>query len=174
MSKNAGTLYCYNHPATATSLRCNRCNRPICAKCAVRTPTGYRCRSCVRQQQDIFFNATPVDYAVAIVVSLVVGYIGQKVVPQLGFFIIFIGPAIGGIAGEVIFRLSRKRRGRYIWAVAVGALAIGALLAVLPRIQALMAISAFAGGVGITSFLWDVVYFVLAAAGVVARLRLWR
>ena len=39
---NAPT-YCANHPGVETSLRCNKCGKPICAKCAVRTPTGYRC-----------------------------------------------------------------------------------------------------------------------------------
>ncbi len=34
------TLYCYVHPNRPTSLRCNRCNRPICADCAILTPTG--------------------------------------------------------------------------------------------------------------------------------------
>ena len=34
------TLYCYVHPNRETALRCNHCNRPICADCAIRTPTG--------------------------------------------------------------------------------------------------------------------------------------
>ncbi len=42
--------YCANHPGVETSLRCNKCGKPICAKCAVRTPTGYRCKECVRGQ----------------------------------------------------------------------------------------------------------------------------
>jgi hypothetical protein len=41
-------LHCYVHPNRETSLRCNNCDRPICAACAIRTPTGYRCRECVR------------------------------------------------------------------------------------------------------------------------------
>ena len=32
------TLYCYIHPNRPTSLRCNRCERPICAEDAVLTP----------------------------------------------------------------------------------------------------------------------------------------
>ena len=48
------TLYCYVHPTRETSLRCNNCDRPICAACAVRTPTGYRCRECVKRQQKVF------------------------------------------------------------------------------------------------------------------------
>lgn len=170
------TLYCFYHPNTPTTLRCNRCDRPICTKDAVRTPTGYRCRACVRQQQDIFFNATPVDYVIAAAVALAVGYIGQLIVPRLGFFIIFIGPLVGGIAGEVIWRLSRKRRGRYVWLAAVGALTLGALVAIWPRLQfAFFADpTGDAGGLGFINLLWNVVYFVLAAGGVIARLRLWR
>ena len=44
-------MYCYNHPQRETVLRCNRCERPMCTSCAVLTPTGYRCKECVRGQQ---------------------------------------------------------------------------------------------------------------------------
>src|SRR3972149_4976134 len=50
-------LTCANHPTRETSLRCKRCNKPICASCAVLTPVGYRCRECVREQQAIFDTA---------------------------------------------------------------------------------------------------------------------
>ena len=40
VTANTDTLYCANHPTIATSLRCNRCNKPICHKCAVLTPVG--------------------------------------------------------------------------------------------------------------------------------------
>ena len=33
--------FCANHPTTATQLRCNRCGKAICSKCAVR---GHRAR----------------------------------------------------------------------------------------------------------------------------------
>ena len=69
------TLYCYIHPNRETSLRCNQCNRPICASCAVRTPTGYRCKECVKGQQKIFDTAEWYDYifgfAMAGVLSLI-------------------------------------------------------------------------------------------------------
>src|SRR5688572_1664775 len=35
------TLYCVNHPDTETLLRWNRCERPICLRCAVLTDVGY-------------------------------------------------------------------------------------------------------------------------------------
>ena len=169
--------YCFYHPNTPTTLRCNRCGKPICARDAVRTPVGYRCKSCVRQQQDIFFNATPIDYVITALVALPVGYLGQRIVPQLGWFLIFLAPLIGGIAGEVVWRLSRKRRGRYTWLVAVAALGVGALAVLWPQLQFLLRAGGAGGdviGAGIGNLLWHVVYFGLAAAGVVARLRVWR
>src|SRR5215213_1946552 len=68
----APVLYCANHPNVETLLRCNKCNKPICMKCAVKTPVGYRCRECVRQQQNIYFNAESWDYPIAFVVSFLV------------------------------------------------------------------------------------------------------
>src|SRR6266700_3112765 len=65
------TLYCANHPTVATSLRCNKCNKPICHKCAVLTPVGYRCRECVRGQQQVF--ETVVWYAFGLAALLLGG-----------------------------------------------------------------------------------------------------
>ena len=36
------SLTCANHPDRETLLRCNKCGKPICISCAVRTPVGYR------------------------------------------------------------------------------------------------------------------------------------
>jgi hypothetical protein len=162
-------VYCFYHPNTPTALRCNRCGKPICAKDAVRTPVGYRCRDCVRQQQAVFFTAMPIDYVIAALVSLPIGYLAQRFVPQIGFFVILIGPAIGGLVGEVIWRASRKRRGRYTWIAALASLSVGALMSVLPKLQFVLA---FGGGA--IGLLWDLVFFALMAGAVVARLRIWR
>jgi membrane associated rhomboid family serine protease len=47
--------YCYRHPQVETSLRCNRCNKPICLKCAQRTPVGFRCVECVLEIEDKYY-----------------------------------------------------------------------------------------------------------------------
>ncbi|MGC9334733.1 MAG: B-box zinc finger protein, partial [Anaerolineae bacterium] len=57
-----GVLYCANHPNVETLLRCNRCGKPICTRCAVSTPVGYRCRECVGQQQSSFYPGGTLDY----------------------------------------------------------------------------------------------------------------
>ena len=60
---------CYRHPDVETSLRCNRCGKPICTKCAELTPVGYRCPDCVRQQQDKFYTGGNLDYVIAVLVA---------------------------------------------------------------------------------------------------------
>lgn len=39
-------LFCYKHKREKTSLRCGRCERPICHRCVVLGPAGPRCREC--------------------------------------------------------------------------------------------------------------------------------
>ncbi|HEX3051121.1 MAG TPA: B-box zinc finger protein [Aggregatilineaceae bacterium] len=110
-----GLTYCTVHPTVATNLHCNRCGRPMCTKCAVRTPVGYRCRDCVRQQQNTFFNAQMLDYVIAAAVTLLLGFMAAGFLSMIRWFFIafFIGPAAGGAIGQVIMRLTNKRRGRY-------------------------------------------------------------
>ncbi|NLF50579.1 MAG: hypothetical protein GX577_05535, partial [Leptolinea sp.] len=79
-------LFCANHPNRETLLRCNRCEKPICIKCAVKTPTGYRCRECVRSQQKTFETAKTQDYILAFLISGTLSYIGSLVVGFAGFF----------------------------------------------------------------------------------------
>ncbi len=62
MDAPSSITYCANHPKVETSLRCKTCGKPICASCAIRTPTGYSCKECVRSQQRTFITAGWVDY----------------------------------------------------------------------------------------------------------------
>ena len=41
-----GVFYCYRHRTAETRLRCGRCGRPICTRCAVIGPEGPRCPDC--------------------------------------------------------------------------------------------------------------------------------
>ncbi len=123
-------LYCRVHPTVATNLRCNRCGRPMCTRCAVKTPVGYRCRECVRSQQDKFFDAQMLDYLIAGAVSLTISFFAAGLLARLGWFLIafFLSPAVGGLIGRAVWRLTGKRRGRYT-AIVVGAnVVLGALL----------------------------------------------
>ena len=149
-------LYCTVHPDVETTLRCNRCGRPMCTRCAVRTPVGYRCKECVRAQQDRFFDAQMQDYLVAGAVSLALSFFAAGVVARLGwfFFAFFLAPAAGGAIGTVVWRLTGKRRGRYTALVVGGAVVLGALPFLLSNL--------FAIGV----------YLVLATSAAAARFQL--
>ena len=121
-------LYCTVHTDRETTLRCNRCGRPMCTKCAVKTPVGYRCKQCVREQQDVFFNAQVIDYLVATGVSLVISFFAAAIVARIWFlFAIFLGPAVGGIIGTAVWRATGKRRGRYT-SIFVGTAVVAAAL----------------------------------------------
>jgi hypothetical protein len=122
------TLYCTVHPTVETTLRCNRCGRPMCIKCAVRTPVGYRCRECVREQQNAFFSAEMLDYLIAVGVSFVISFVAAVLVAEIRFFLVavLVAPAVGGLIATIIWRLTKKRRGRYTsLAVGVGVVAGG-------------------------------------------------
>jgi hypothetical protein len=171
MSETTTTHYCHYHPNTPTELRCNKCGKYICPKDAVRTPVGYRCKGCVKEQQDIYFTATPVDYFVAAVVSFVLSFIAALIVPALGFFAIFAAPIAGGVISEGVRLTTRKRRGRYIWAVVMACMILTAGIRVftLPEMQMALYLRIFDGIA--MSLIWMGVYLVVAGGIVIARLR---
>ena len=127
MTDQPTTLFCANHPNTETLLRCNRCEKPICIKCAVQTPTGYRCKECVRGQQKSFETATTWDLPFAFGVAAILSFIGSFIAGFMGFFILFIAPIAGTIIAEAVRFITKRRRSELLSrTVAAGAL-IGGL-----------------------------------------------
>ena len=164
--------FCVNHPAVATGLRCNRCGNPICVKCAVRTPVGYRCKSCVKSQQAVFYTATSADYIVAAMITLPLAAIGQFIGPMLGFFALFVGPMLGGLVAELVYRANGKRRGQYTWLVVGACMVIGALPALLfSALPVLGWVFGRYNALALTSLLWPLIYLALAVGSAIARLR---
>lgn len=128
------TLYCYVHPTRETALRCANCNRPICASCAIRTPTGYRCRECVKGQQKIFNTAEWYDYVVGFAVAAVLSGIASFLVTLIGgigffgWFLIAIGsPSAGAVIAEAVRFATRKRRSRNLFLTIAAGVVVGAL-----------------------------------------------
>lgn len=171
---------CKNHPQTPTSLRCNRCGQYICPKCAQRTPVGYRCRSCVRTQQQVFETALWYDYALAAVVAAPLAAVAGFLVTALGFFVIMLAPVAGGAIAEAVRFAVRRRRGRYLTLVAVAGFLVGCVpLFLAPLFWAVM--SLFTGGgveqlagellTGLLSALWPLIYAALGASTLYYRLR---
>ena len=172
-------LHCANHPRVETRLRCNKCGKPICIKCARRTPVGFRCPECLREQQSIFYSATPVDYGIAVAVGLALSVVAGFIMSHLGwFFAIFLGPVTGGIIAEAIRQATRKRRGRWMSLVAVLCIITGAIIPLIltfanlsPVLPSLSAPDLW--GVILTTLLtrMNIVYVALAAITVYTRLR---
>jgi len=159
-------VYCANHPSVPTLLRCNRCGKPICTRCTVRTPVGYRCRECVGQQRAAYFTGGPVDYVIGGLISAVLGGLVTLVVTFLraGFFGLFfafiLGPAAGVGIAEAVRWAVRRRRTRYLWL----AVAIGAVAGSLPA----LALALFGN---ISSILTAGLFLTLAVSAAAARLR---
>ena len=128
------TLYCYNHPTRETSLRCNNCNRPMCASCAVRTPTGYRCKECVRERKKLFDTSEWYDYILGFIVAGFLSGIASFLVTMIGsigffgWFLIAAGaPTAGVIIAEGVRLFTRKRRSRSLFITIAIAVVLGAL-----------------------------------------------
>ena len=156
-------LCCVNHPNVETYLRCNKCGRPICVKCARRTPVGYRCRECINAQQRVFYAGfSPVYYLIAAAVAVPLALVAGWVIPRLGWFAIFLGPLVGGGIANAARWAMRRRRGPRTWLVVCGCIAMGAV----PRLFG----SLLFGG-GLLTALWSIVYLVTAVGAAYAALR---
>ncbi|MEM7126582.1 MAG: hypothetical protein AAF702_09665 [Chloroflexota bacterium] len=133
-------IFCVNHPNTETLLRCNRCNDPICLKCAKLTDVGYRCPNCLRQVQSKYFNAedqdNPIAFGVGFLVTLIAAPIVAMLITRFGLFfglmIAFIaGSGAGGALAQIIRSAVGKRRGLYLRHFAVAGIISGLLIGIL-------------------------------------------
>ena len=125
--------FCYVHPNRETGLRCNQCERPICASCAIRTPTGYRCKECVKGQQKKFDTAEWFDYLfgfsvagiLSLVASILAGLIGSFSIIML--FLIGIGAStVGVIIAESARFVTRRHRSRRLYLIVMAGMILGA------------------------------------------------
>jgi hypothetical protein len=162
------TLYCYVHPNRETALRCNNCNRPICAACAVRTPIGYRCRECVKGQQRAFDTSEWYDYITGFIVAVLLSTVASFLVTFIGgfgffgWFLIAAGAPTAGVAiAESVRLVTRKRRSRPLFLTVAAAVVIGALPVIL--FQLVFSQNLF-------GILFQIIYLVIAVPVVYSRL----
>jgi hypothetical protein len=153
-------LYCSTHPDVRTNLRCYSCGKLICSRCARHTPVGWRCNTCIYEAQEVFFNAEPVHYVVAFLGSAILGGIGGIFVPLIGWFTLFLAAGVGTLIGRVAFRLTGRRRGRYLPHTVAAAVVIGGLTPALISLLFTLNIP-----------LWGLIYSGLAAASAFYQVR---
>jgi hypothetical protein len=156
-------LYCANHPSVETMLRCNRCGKPICSRCAVGTPVGYRCKQCLGQQQSVFYTGGTADYVIAGAIALVLGGVASLIMSLLGywFFALILGAPAGVGIAEAVRLAVRGRRNKYLWLVVGGGIVVGALPALLLALLRLNLWALLANGI----------FLVLAVGAAAARHR---
>jgi len=162
------TLYCYVHPNRETALRCNNCNRPICAACAIHTPTGYRCRECVKGQQKVFNTSEWYDYVSGFVVAMLLSVVAAFLVTFIGgigffgWFLIAAGAPTAAVAiAEGVRLVTGKRRSRPLFITVAAGVVVGALPVIL--FQLVFTRNLF-------GVLFQVIYLVIAVPVVYSRL----
>ena len=170
MTNQPAPLYCANHPQTETTLRCNRCEKPICARCAVLTPTGYRCNECVRSQQKIFDTTQWYDYITSFFVASLLSLIGSRLIPMLGFFSIFLAPLAGIVIAEAVRLVVRRRRSKRLTQLTALATVLGSLPVLLLTLIPMLALLTQGGFGYLLSLVWQVVYTVMATSTVLYRM----
>ncbi|MEA1976439.1 MAG: hypothetical protein U9N80_00910 [Chloroflexota bacterium] len=121
------SLTCANHPKVETALRCNHCDKPICPKCAVQTPVGYRCRECIRGHQKVFDTSTAIDIPVAGAMALISVCVATALLDLLGFWGLFVAPIVGSGIAALIRLVVKKRRSRQLTIASI----VGGILGVL-------------------------------------------
>lgn len=167
MTELTETLYCYNHPTRETTLRCKRCERPICTSCAVGTPTGYMCKDCVRERKKTFDTSAWYDYVLGFIVAGFLSGVASFLVTMIGsigffgWFLIAAGaPTAGVIIAEGVRLVTRKRRSRSLFITIAVAVVLGALPIIVLEIFIL----------DIFGIVFQVIYLVIATPVVYTRL----
>lgn len=160
-------IYCANHPKVETSLRCNRCEKPICAKCAVKMPTGYRCRECVKNALKVFDTAEWYDYPFGFIAAAFLSMIASVLLSLLtfigfyGWFILVAGaPTAGVMIAEAVRAAIRRHRSGPLYATIMAGLVFGALPVTIANFVVFNPIGLIA----------QVIYVVLVIPTVYARL----
>jgi hypothetical protein len=159
--------YCYAHPDRETSLRCKRCEKPICASCAQRTPTGYLCKDCVRSHQKSFDTSEWNDYIFGFLTAGFLSAVAAfliTLVSSIGFIGWFLALSAAPIAGTTITEsvryVTRRHRSRSLFLTVIAGMVLGALPITIVQILSM----------NIFGIVFQVVYLVIAVPLVYTRL----
>ena len=169
-------LHCYKHPERETYLRCNKCNRPICTECAVQTPTGYRCKECVKEQQKIFDTAETKDYIIGGVIALVLGWVSgfvYQVFPLLPSYIsaVIVSLLFGQLIATAVRAACQKRRSGLLINVVMGAAGVGALIELWQNLVVnFNLISLGMGTSGVLQIVIDILFIVMLCGSIFSNL----
>jgi hypothetical protein len=128
--------YCYLHPDTPTRLRCSRCERPICGRCAIPASVGQHCPYCVAEARkaqpkvrSTMAKQSPVVLGIIVVTAAF--YLAQQLEPSLTLRLASYGPAIveatfGSVRFFAFYILCGVSGSAFSYALGSGAPSVGA------------------------------------------------
>jgi hypothetical protein len=128
--------YCARHPSRETSLRCGKCERYICPRCAVQTPVGYRCADCAQLRRLPQYDVRGALLVRSFAAGLAVSALAWLVISYVLFLAFFLSFLVGAAVGEVMSRLSKRRSNLLLEAAAVLAVVGGLVLVEVLRFGA--------------------------------------
>jgi hypothetical protein len=166
---DAGVLHCYRHPDRETYVRCGRCDQPICPRCAMQGPVGFRCRQCGTLKHDPLTSFTPAQLAVGFGTSIAAGAAASLISGQIGFFGVFIGFFAGGFIAEMVARVIGYKRGPVMLGILAVGIVAGTILGTAVDTYFLFGSIPEAEGLPMTEYLWfSLRYSLLFAAAMIA------
>ena len=172
-------LFCYRHPDRETRIRCGRCDRPICTRCAMQGPVGFRCRNCGTLANDPLTTIRPAQGLLGLTVSVGLGLVAAFIAGRIGFFSIIVSFIAGGFIAEAVTRVIGWKRGTTILVIVLGGIiaghAAGFAIDYLATWSNLAGVPIEEGGLPasffLTSLMWAAVSAGACCVGAYTRLR---
>lgn len=130
MTQMSAPLRCKCRRQSETSLRCSRCNVPICPDCSHMYSVGMLCRDCARGgKSSRLYELSPVAFGKTLAVCLPVGVLMGWLITSLGGFglmsAIWGGLFQGLAVSEAGLRASGRKLGWKIEALVGSCIVIG-------------------------------------------------
>jgi hypothetical protein len=174
-----GPMHCYRHPDRETYVRCGRCDRPICTRCAMQGPVGFRCKNCGTLANDPLTTFRPTQLALGLAIATIGGIAIAMVTGFTGWFGIIIAFFGGGIIAETVTRTIGFKRGPKMIAIVMGGIIVGSIVGSLLGWSVLFSQAGLPGeavGAGIGAILlaelpWLLISTGAACVGAYTRLR---
>lgn len=111
-----------------TRLRCSRCGKPICPRCMVASPVGYRCPECSRTRRSVVYDPTVSGLfragLVGLVTAAAIGFFWGSY-PSWGFYMSLL---MGFGVAEAVAWGANYKRGRELQVIAIGMILLGVVV----------------------------------------------
>ncbi|MDI3339452.1 MAG: hypothetical protein QJR03_02850 [Sphaerobacter sp.] len=120
---------CTYHPNVRTRLRCSRCGTPICPRCAVETPVGYRCPDCAAVRGLPTYQTGPSVLAKSVLTGAVVAVAVGALWGYFPSWQFYLALVLGFGVAESMSWAANHKRGRDLQVAAIGLVLLGLVVA---------------------------------------------